>query len=156
METRKTVLLVEDSRQDELLMLRALSLHGLREDVVVCRDGAEALDWIFARGRFSTRDASVLPDVVFLDLKLPKIDGIEVLSVIRHHPPTRYLPVVILTTSREESDVAKSYAGGANSFVQKPISYDEFSELIKRLGVYWLMTNEPPLPSQLVEGSRFQ
>ena len=145
MEQRKVVLLVEDNKQDEILTIRALKQHGLRTEIVVCRDGAEALDWMFAKGQFAFREASLVPAFVLLDLKLPKIDGHQVLSAIRQNPKTKRLPVVVLTTSKEESDVGKCYDCGANSYVQKPVNYNDFSAVIKSLGNYWLYTNEPPV-----------
>ena len=144
MESRRIVLLIEDNKQDELLTLRALKQNGLRNEVIVCRDGAEGLDWLFQRGQHAARDPNLMPHVVLLDIKLPKVDGHEVLSRIRNDQRTRRLPVVMLTTSVEESDVVRSYDEGANSYVQKPVSYEAFSEAIQRLGVYWLFTNEAP------------
>ena len=144
MEQYKTILLVEDNKQDELLTIRALQKHGIRHEIVVCRDGAEALDWLKARGQHSKRDLTLVPTVVLLDLKLPKIGGLEVLAAIRNDINTKKLPVVILTTSKEESDIAQSYDNGANSYVQKPVNFNEFSEAVKNLGQYWLRLNEPP------------
>ncbi len=144
MEERKVLLLIEDNIQDELLTLRALKQNGLRNEVVVCRDGAEGLEWLFCSGRYLNRDNTVTPHVVLLDLKLPKVDGHEVLHAIRSNLETKRLPVVMLTTSTEESDIARSYDNGANSYVQKPVSFEAFSEAIQRLGVYWLSTNETP------------
>ncbi len=148
-EPRKVILLVEDNQQDELLTIRALRQHGLRNEIVVCRDGKEALDWIFVRGEHIGRDETVVPDVILLDLKLPKLDGHEVLAAIRADETTRRLPVVILTTSKEQSDIMRSYDIGANSYVQKPVSYDDFSEVVRQLGVYWLRTNEAPAQSRI-------
>jgi CheY-like chemotaxis protein len=144
MEQRKTILFVEDNKQDELLTMRALKQHHGRVEVAVCRDGAEALDWIFSRGQYANRDNTLVPNVILLDLKLPKVDGHQVLRTIRNDPRTKRLPVVILTTSKEASDLATSYDNGANSYVHKPVSFDDFSEVVKSLGVYWLDTNEPP------------
>ena len=144
MQKHKVILLVEDNRQDELLTLRALKSNGFGHEVVICRDGAEAVDWLEADGIFAGRDPLIIPQVILLDLKLPKLDGHEVLERIRKHPKYSHLPVVILTTSKEESEIVKSYQHGANSFVQKPVSYDEFSEAVKRLGLFWVLTNESP------------
>jgi two-component system response regulator len=142
----KVILLVEDNEQDELLTLRALKSQGVRYQVFVCRDGAEAIDWLSCAGQHAHRDPTVVPCVVLLDLKLPKMNGHEVLSAIRANPKTRTLPVVILTTSKEETDIAKSYDRGANSYIQKPVDYLEFAEAVKSLGIYWLLLNEAPKP----------
>jgi two-component system response regulator len=148
MDTQKVILLVEDNHQDELLTIRALKKNGIRHSIIVCRDGAEALNWLFMKGEFSGRDPSIVPTVILLDLKIPKINGHEVLAAIRSDGRTKRMPVVVLTTSKEESDIIKSYENGANSFVQKPINFNEFSEAIKNLGIYWLLLNQPfPEPS---------
>lgn len=144
MEKHKVILLVEDNKQDELLTVRAFKKNGIRHEIVVCRDGEQALDWLFVRGQYADRDPHVCPVVILLDLKMPKLSGHEVLAEIRKHPRTKRLPVVILTTSTEESDITASYDGGANSFVQKPIDFNDFSEAVKNLGVYWLLLNQPP------------
>jgi two-component system response regulator len=143
MEQKKIILLVEDNKQDEILTVRVLQQNGLRSEIVICRDGAEALDWIFNKGSHIDRDSTLVPHVVLLDLKLPKVNGHEVLAAIRANRQTKHLPVVILTTSKQESDIARSYQGGANSYVQKPVRFEEFSEVIQRLGVYWCATNIP-------------
>jgi two-component system response regulator len=140
----KVLLLVEDGKGDEELAIRALRKNGIRNEVVVARDGAEALDYLFGAGAHAGRDTSDLPTVVLLDIKLPKIDGLEVLRRIRADPRTRLLPVVILTSSRENKDRLTGYASGANSFVRKPIDFAEFCEAIRVLGLYWLILNEPP------------
>jgi two-component system, response regulator len=140
----KTILLIEDNKQDEILTLKALKKHDLNHDIVICRDGAEALDWIFMRGQYATRNSAQVPTVTLLDLKLPKKDGHEVLAEMRSSPMTKKWPVVILTSSREESDLAKSYESGANSYVQKPVDFNAFSEAVRNLGVYWLFINIPP------------
>lgn len=145
MKSQKVILLVEDNKQDELLTIRALQKHGMRQEIIVCRDGAEALDWIFATGKHSGRNPATVPTVILLDLKLPKLNGHEVLAAVRRDPTTKHLPIVVLTTSREESDVCASYESGANSYVQKPVSFDEFSDVVKSLGHYWLNVNEPPV-----------
>jgi len=125
-------------------MLMALRDSNLVNDLAVVRDGAEALDYLFAAGPYEARDADRLPSVVLLDLKLPKVDGIEVLRRIRAHPSTRLLPVVVLTSSREEQDVVNSYGVGANSYLQKPVDFEQFVSAVQQLGMYWLLLNEPP------------
>jgi CheY-like chemotaxis protein len=142
--TKKMILLVEDSPADEELALRALRKHHITNDVIIARDGVAALDYLFATGEHSQRNSVELPTVVLLDLKLPKIDGIEVLRRLRNDERTRLLPVVILTSSKEDNDRLAGYASGANSFVRKPIEFAEFSEAIRQLGLYWLVLNEPP------------
>ena len=137
-------LLVEDNVDDELLILRALKMNRVGNGFFVARDGAEALDWLFAAGPYAQRDASVLPAMVLLDLKLPKIDSLEVLQRIRADARTALLPVVILTSSDMEEDVARSYKFGANSFVRKPVGFEGFIKAIHELGLYWLIINEPP------------
>jgi two-component system response regulator len=138
------VLLVEDSQRDEELILRALHKHNIRNEVVVMRDGAEALDYLFATGPHAGRNKTEQPTVVLLDLKLPKIDGLEVLRRIRADERTKLLPVVVLTSSKEDKDRVAGYASGANSFVRKPIEFAEFSDAIGQVGLYWLLLNEPP------------
>lgn len=140
----KRILLVEDNPDDEALTLRALQKNNILNEVVVARDGEEALDYLFARGAYGERDVRDLPTVVLLDLKLPKVDGHEVLRQVRADERTRHVPVVILTTSREEQDVVASYGGGANSYVRKPVDFSEFVRAVGQLGVYWLMLNEAP------------
>lgn len=141
---KKLILLVEDSPDDELLTIRALKKNNILNEVVVARDGVEALDFIFGTGMYADRDPSELPQLVLLDLKLPKVDGLEVLRQVREDERTCRLPVVILTSSKEESDLAKSYKFGANSYVRKPVDFNQFSEAIKNLGLYWLVLNEVP------------
>lgn len=140
----KTILLVEDNPDDEALTLRALKRNNILNEVVVARDGAEALDYLFARGAHSDRDAGKLPEVVLLDLKLPKLDGLEVLRRIRDEPLTRRLAVVILTSSNEERDIIAGYDLGANSYIRKPVDFNQFMEAVRQLGVYWLVLNVPP------------
>jgi two-component system response regulator len=140
----KIILLVEDNPDDEALTLRALRKGNIRNEVVVARDGAEALDYLFGTGAHAGRDLSLLPQVVLLDLKLPKVDGLEVLRRLRADDRTRLLPVVILTSSKEEQDVANGYKLGANSYVRKPVEFAQFSEAVRQLGLYWLLLNEPP------------
>ena len=140
----KTVLLVEDNPDDVKLTLRAFKRNNMLNPIAVCRDGVEAVDYLFARGAFENRAGKPLPTLVILDLKLPKLDGMGVLKAIRADERTRNLPVVILTSSKEEDDLAQSYSLGANSYVRKPVDFAEFVEAVKVLGIYWLMMNEPP------------
>ena len=138
------ILLVEDTQRDEELALRALRKNNISNEVVVAHDGQEALDYLFAEGAYAGREHPALPAVVLLDLKLPKLDGIEVLRRIRSDERTKLLPVVILTTSNEVRDRFAGYSSGANSFVRKPIGFADFNEAIRELGLYWLVRNEPP------------
>jgi len=140
----RTILLVEDNPKDEILTLRALRKCNLTNEIVVMRDGVEALDYLFSRGDYAARDRDDLPTVVLLDLKLPKIDGLEVLRRIRANERTRLLPVVILTSSDEEVDINAGYELGVNSYVRKPVVFSAFSMTVAELGRYWLITNEPP------------
>jgi two-component system, response regulator len=144
----KTILLVEDNPDDELLTLRALKKNDIRNEVVVVRDGAEALDYLFGTGSYAGRDMSVMPAVILLDLKLPKIDGLEVLRRLRSNDQTQLLPVVILTSSKEEQDLLTSYKLGANSYIRKPVDFTAFIEAIRELGLYWLVLNESPPAAQ--------
>ena len=137
-----TILLVEDNPNDELLTLRALEKSRIKNEVIVVRDGAEAIDFLFATGSFSDRDPHILPNVVILDLKLPKVDGHEVLRKIRENPSTKFLPVVILTSSKEEQDLIKSYQEGANSYIVKSVDLDQFTNSIQGICLYWLVLNE--------------
>jgi two-component system, response regulator len=142
-----TILLVEDNPDDEELTIRALQQNRIKNAVVVARDGAEALDYLFGTGKYADRNANVLPQVVLLDLKLPKVDGLEVLRRLRADPRTKLLPVVILTSSSEEQDKLKGYSLGANSYVRKPVDFLRFTEAVKQLGLFWLLLNErPPVP----------
>ena len=138
----KIILLVEDNPDDELLTLMAFKDNNITNEVIVARDGEEALDYLFGTGRYQDRDMNILPQVVLLDLKLPKVDGLEVLKAIRSNPITKLLPVVILTSSKEEIDILKSYQLGANRYIRKPVDFEQFSEAIKQLGLYWLVLNE--------------
>jgi two-component system response regulator len=140
----KTILLVEDNEHDEELVLRALRKNNISNETVVARDGAEALDFLFATGKYAGRNPADLPTIVLLDIKLPKIDGLEVLRRIRADERTKLVPIVILTSSKEDKDRLAGYAHGANSFVRKPIEFVEFSDAIRQLGLYWLILNEPP------------
>jgi CheY-like chemotaxis protein len=145
--TNKIILLVEDNPDDEALTLRALTQNKIVNEVVVARDGAEALDYLFATGAYAGRDLTAMPQLILLDLKLPKIDGLEVLQLLRADPRTRLLPVVILTSSREDRDVVESYRHCANSYIRKPVDFAQFIEAVRQLGLYWLVLNEPaPVP----------
>ena len=141
---QKTILLVEDNPDDEALTLRALKQHRISHKVVVARDGVEALDYLFGTGAYTGRDLHVMPQVILLDLKLPKVDGLEVLRRLRAHEQTRLLPVVILTSSKEEQDLIQGYSLGANSYVRKPVDFTQFAEAVRQMGLYWLILNEPP------------
>ncbi len=138
------VLIVEDNPSDQELTLRALKKKNLCNKIHVVGDGAEALDFLFARGEYADRTPSDLPRVVLLDIKLPKVSGIEVLQKIKADPNLRKIPVVMLTSSREGPDVQECYRLGANSYIVKPVDFDKFTEAVVQLGFYWLMTNEPP------------
>ncbi len=139
---KKVILLVEDNPDDEELTLLAFKKHNIVNDVFVVRDGAEALDYMFGRGQFSERDLNNTPTLILLDLKLPKVDGLEVLRQLRANESTKYLPIVILTSSREEKDLLHGYFNGANSYVVKPVEFEEFIEAIGKLGLYWMLLNE--------------
>ena len=143
----KVILLVEDNADDEVLTLRALKKNNIRNEVVVARDGSEALDYLFGTGVHAGRDLSLMPQIILLDLKLPRIDGFEVLNRVRSSEATKFLPVVVLTTSNEDQDRIRSYGLGANSFVRKPVEFEKFIEAVRQLGLYWLILNEPaPVP----------
>ena len=143
MAALKPILLVEDNPNDIELTLAALESSQLANEIVICRDGAEALDFIFRRGAHEQRREQD-PAVVLLDLKLPKVDGLEVLAKVKGDPQTRGIPVVMLTSSREETDVVRSYNLGVNAFVVKPVAFDEFFAAIREIGVFWALLNEPP------------
>jgi two-component system response regulator len=140
----KVILLIEDNPDDEELTLRALAKCGIENKVVVCRDGADALNYIFGRSKYKGRDPADYPAITLLDLKLPKVDGLTVLEGIRSDRRTRLMPVAILTSSKLEEDVVRSYALGVNSYVRKPVKSDQFVEAIRQLGLYWLLLNESP------------
>lgn len=139
----KRILLVEDNEKDIELTLAALDEHNLANEVEVLHDGAEALDFFYRRGAFANR-ASGLPVVVLLDLKMPKVDGLEVLKQLKNDPELRRVPVVMMTSSREEQDLVKSYALGANAYVVKPVDFRQFVDSVKQLGFFWAILNEPP------------
>lgn len=139
----RVILLVEDNPNDEALTLRALKRSNILNRVVVARDGAEALDYLFSRGAHASRAAEDVPQVILLDLKLPKVDGLEVLRALRADERTKLLPVVVLTSSLEEQDVIRSYGLGANSYVRKPVDFQQFVEAVRQLGLYWLVINQP-------------
>lgn len=139
----KVILLVEDNPDDEALTLRALRKNNILNEVVVARDGAEALDYLFGTGKYAVNPVE-MPAVILLDLKLPKVDGLEVLRRIRAKEKTKFLPIVILTSSKEEQDLINGYSLGCNSYVRKPVDFIEFVEAVKQLGLYWLVLNEPP------------
>jgi len=140
----KIILLVEDNPDDITLTLRALKKNSIFNEVVVAKDGVEALDYLFGTGIYAGRDTSVMPVVTLLDLKLPKIDGFEVLKRVRSNERTKLIPVVILTSSKEEDDIINGYSLGANSYIRKPVDYEQFHEAIRELGLYWILINEPP------------
>jgi two-component system, response regulator len=143
MTEEKVILLVEDNPDDEALTLRALQKNNIRNKVVVAHDGVEALDYLLGTGAHAGRDLSLMPQVVLLDLKLPKIDGLEVLQRLRADQKMRLLPVVILTSSNEDRDRLNGYGLGANSYVRKPVDFQQFLEAVRQLGLYWLVLNEP-------------
>jgi two-component system response regulator len=140
----KLILLVEDNPDDEALTLRAFRKNNIKNKIVVAHDGEEALDYLFCKGVYLERDPCEVPEIILLDLKLPKVNGLEVLRQIRANARTRLLPVVILTSSKEEQDMIEGYSQGANSYVRKPVNFNQFLEAVKQLGLYWLVLNEPP------------
>lgn len=143
--TNTKILLVEDNPDDEELTLRALRHHNIANDLVIARDGVEALDYLFATGKYADKDPDEFPQVVLLDLKLPKIDGLEVLKKMRADERTKCLPVVVLTSSNEEKDIVDSYNFGANSYVRKPVDFVQFIAAVQQLGMYWLVLNQSPV-----------
>jgi two-component system response regulator len=138
------ILLVEDNADDEMLTLRALKKNNIQNEVVVARDGAEALDYLFATGVHAGRDAAIVPQLILLDLNLPRISGLDVLKSLRENPHTHLLPVVILTSSMEDRDRIHGYSLGANSYIRKPVDFTEFVDAVRQLHLYWLILNEPP------------
>lgn len=143
-EAKQVILLVEDNENDVILTLRAFKRSKVANEIIVARDGEEALDYLFATGAHAGRDPALFPQVVLLDIKLPKIDGLEVLARIRADERTRLLPVVMLTSSKQESDLERSYKLGANSYIRKPVDFNQFIEAVQQLGLYWLVINEAP------------
>lgn len=141
---QKVILLVEDNPDDEALAIRALKRHHISNEIVVAHDGVEALDYLFGTGLYEGRDINIKPTIILLDLKLPRINGLEVLRRLREDDRTKLLPVVVLTTSSEEQDLLNSYSLGCNSYIRKPVDFVQFSEAIRQLGMYWLLMNEPP------------
>jgi CheY-like chemotaxis protein len=140
----KIILLVEDNPDDITLTLRALKKNNISNEVVIAKDGVEALDYLFGTGMYEGRDTSVMPVVTLLDLKLPRIDGLEVLKRVRENERTKLIPIVILTSSKEENDLINGYSLGANSYIRKPVDFNQFSEAIRELGLYWILLNESP------------
>lgn len=138
----KIVLLVEDNRDDEELTMRALRKANIANEVIVTRDGQEAIEFLFGQGRYEGRDLTYMPTVILLDLKLPKLNGIDVLKRLRADPSTKFIPVVILTSSSEDEDMLQSYESGANSYVRKPVEFSAFANAVSQLGVYWMLLNE--------------
>jgi two-component system, response regulator len=141
---KKVILLVDDNLSDVGLTKRAFEKHRIQNDLVVAEDGQEALDYLFGCGAYAGRDTSIMPAVILLDLKLPRVDGLEALKRIRSYDLTKRLPVVILTSSREDQDVAMSYDLGANSYIRKPVDFEQFAEAVRALDLYWVVLNEPP------------
>ncbi|WP_269533031.1 response regulator [Chitinimonas sp. BJYL2] len=137
------ILLVEDNPDDEALTIRAFSKNGIQNPITVARDGQEAVDYLFGQGLHTGKSKHDRPVLILLDIKLPKLNGIEVLRQIRSHEQTRLIPVVVLTTSKEEDDLVKSYSLGANSYIRKPVDFMQFMEVVRQVGLYWLMLNEP-------------
>jgi CheY-like chemotaxis protein len=147
------ILLVEDNKDDVELTLHALRKENLANNIQVVTDGEEALDFLFCRGAFEKRSQEQTPKLVLLDLKLPKVDGLEVLRQLKADPRTKLVPVVILTSSKEERDLVSGYNLGANSFIQKPVDFDQFRDTVKRVGMYWLLVNLPPLTKPLAQAA---
>lgn len=141
------IMLVEDNSDDEILILRSLKKFNIKNEIIVTRDGAEALDYLFAKGKHANRSDMHLPQIILLDLKLPKIDGLDVLQQIRANPQTKTIPVVILTSSKEEQDLVRGYSLGANSYICKPVDFGEFNKVVEELGLYWILLNEK-IPSR--------
>ncbi len=141
---KKVVLLVEDNDDDVELTMRSFEKHQISNKLVITRNGQDALDYLHTQGSYAARDRTEIPVLILLDLKLPRVDGFEVLRQIRSHPTTQSIPVVILTTSSQASDKLQSYRAGANSYVRKPVDFDQFMEVTRQLGIYWLTVNDPP------------
>ena len=141
----KTILLVEDNPDDVALTLRALKKNNLLNEVVVAKDGVEALEFLFCEGKYADKPLDHLPELILLDLKLPKVDGLEVLKRIRANSRTKLLPIVILTSSNEQSDIISGYELGVNSYIRKPVDFEQFIEAVRQLGLYWLVLNQTPM-----------
>lgn len=152
----KTILLVEDNADDEALTVRAIKKSGIANDIVIARDGQEAVDWLFGEGTYQNRDTTHQPQLVLLDLNLPKLDGEQVLQRVRNDSRTKHLAVVILTTSNEQKDKIRTYNSGANSYVRKPVDFNQFSEVVRQLGLYWLVLNEAAATDCAQTHSTFQ
>jgi two-component system, response regulator len=144
MMEEKVILLVDDNEHDVFLTQRALKKSNLANELIVANDGQEALDYLFGKGKYAGRDLNSMPVVTLLDIKMPRVDGFEVLKQIRANPLTKYLPVVMLTASKEDIDIVKGYAEGCNAYVTKPVGFDQFVDAVKQLGLFWLVLNEPP------------
>ena len=142
--SNKLIMLVEDNPDDEELTLRALRQSKIANEIAVTRDGSEALDFLFGKGKYEGRDLSRLPAVILLDLKLPKLSGLDVLQRLRAEPTTKLIPVVVLTSSSEDEDMLRSYQSGANSYVRKPVEFRAFADSVTQLGLYWMLLNQPP------------
>ena len=140
------ILLVEDNPDDEVLTLHALKKHNIGNKIYVARDGAEALDFLFCQNQYANRDPNEMPQLVLLDIKLPKMDGLEVLRRLREDERTSLLPIVILTSSKEQQDLVQAYKNRANSYMRKPVDFTQFAEAVQQLGLYWLVLNQPPPP----------
>ena len=138
----KVILMVEDNARDEALTLRALKQSGIANEIVVTRDGVEAIDYLFGTGKYEGRDTKILPQLILLDLKLPKMDGLEVLTRLRSDQLTKRLPIVVFTSSSEQEDMIKSYDLGANSYIRKPVDFEQFAEATRQVGMYWFLLNE--------------
>ena len=143
-KTEMEILLIEDNLSDAELTIRALQKHKIANNIIHLKDGSEALDFLFAKGDFINREAKKVPRVILLDIKMPRVDGIEVLRQVRANDETRLIPVVIMTSSIEEQDIVKSYELGVNSFVVKPVNFNDFAKAVSELGLYWILTNQPP------------
>jgi two-component system response regulator len=154
MENQETILLVEDNPDDVQLTLRAFRKNKIANDIIVVRDGVEALDYLFGTGAYAGRDTSDEPKIILLDLKLPKLNGIQVLERLRADDRTALIPVVVLTSSKEEQDMICSYRNGANSYVRKPVDFNEFIEAVREIGLYWLLINEAPVGSLMIKGDK--
>lgn len=147
-----TILLVEDNPDDEALTLRAFRKNNIRNEIVVAHDGVEALDFLFGTGAYAGRDLAIRPQLILLDIKLPKVDGLEVLRRLRADERTKFIPVVILTSSKEEQDLVRGYSLGANSYVRKPVDFTQFVDAVRQLGMYWLVLNEPVPTKRITPG----